>query len=288
MSIFACIGLPAAKRRKLTRLALALAISAGAVTASAQDLRASSVPVPRDTPYSGTIQLHVDASDTRQGIFRVQETIPVTAGALTLLYPQWIPGSHSPSGPVAMLAGLQITANGKPVSWKRDKYNVYAFHVDVPEGASTLDVRFQYLSPRKDGFEITDLMMDMDWSKTALYPAGHYSRAITFVPSMTLAPGWQFGTALETASQSGDTTTFKPVTFNNLVDSPVYAGRHFKRVDLNPGGAAPVHLDIVADAPKYLQITPSQLKVHQALATQALKLFGSHHYDHYDFLFSLD
>jgi predicted metalloprotease with PDZ domain len=287
MSDVAITGLPAARLCKLTRLALALALGVGAGTASAQVVRASSVPEPQDTPYAGTIQLHVDASDTRQGIFRVQETVPVTAGALTLLYPQWIPGNHSPSGPVAMLAGLQISANGKPISWKRDKYDVYAFHLDVPEGVSTLDVQFQYMSPRMDGFEIIDRMMDMDWSKMALYPAGHFSRAITFVPSMTLAHGWQFGTALEAVSQSGDTTTFKPVTFNNLVDSPVYAGRYFKRVDLNPGGAAPVHLDIVADTPAFLEITPEQLREHRALVTQAVKLFGSHHYDHYDFLLSL-
>ncbi len=131
-------------------------------------------------------------------------------------------------------------------------------------------------------------MMDMEWSKVALYPAGHYSRGITFAPSVTLAHGWQFGTALETASQSGDTVDLQAGDASTtLVDSPIYAGRYFKRVDLNPGGKAPVHLDIVADAPKYLEMTPEQLKVHRALVTQAVKLFGSHHYDHYDFLFSL-
>ncbi|MEO9079313.1 MAG: peptidase M61 [Rhodanobacter sp.] len=253
----------------------------------AQQQRSIQVPNAQDTPYPGTIALHVDASDTAQGIFRAHESIPVTAGPLTLLYPQWIPGSHSPSGPIAMLAGLKLSANGKPLSWKRDKYDVYAFHLDVPAGVSTLEADFQYLSPRRGGFEITDRMMDMAWSNVALYPAGHFSRDITFVPSLTLAHGWQFGTALETASQSDDTTTFKPVTFNNLVDSPIYAGKYFKRVDLSPGGKVPIHLDIVADAPKYLEITPEQLKVHRALVTQAVSLFGSQHYDHYDFLFSL-
>jgi predicted metalloprotease with PDZ domain len=268
-------------------MAVSVALAASAV--SAQETRTDQVPPPQDTPYPGTIAIHVDASDTLQGIFRVHETIPVTAGALTLLYPQWIPGDHSPTGPIAMLAGLKLTANGKPLMWKRDEYNVYAFHLDVPAGVSSLDATFQYLSGRTDneGFEITDRMMDMEWSKVALYPAGYFSRGITFAPSLTLAHGWQLGSALETASQSGDTTTFKPVTFNNLVDSPIYAGQYFKRVDLNPGGDAPVHLDIVADAPKYLEVTPEQLKVHRALVTQAVKLFGSHHYDHYDFLFSL-
>ena len=262
---------------------LALASS----VALAQTSRTDTVPPPMDTPYPGTLSLHVDASDTRQGIFRVQETIPVRTGAVTLLYPQWIPGNHSPSGPLAMMAGLTIKADGKTLKWLRDKYNVYAFHLEVPEGASALDVRFQYLSPRDGGFEITDRMMDMDWSKMALYPAGYFTRGIMIEPSVTMAPGWQLGTALEVTSTTDNTTTFKPVSFDHLVDSPIYAGHHFKRVDLNPGGQPPVHLDIVADAPKHLVMTPEQLGQHRALVTQALRLFGSYHYDHYDFLFSL-
>ncbi|HET7359468.1 MAG TPA: peptidase M61 [Rhodanobacteraceae bacterium] len=263
-------------------LAALIALAAGTAPATA------AVPPPQDTPYPGTIAIHVDASDTRQGIFRVHETIPVAAGPLTLLYPKWIPGNHSPSGPVAMLAGLQVSAGGKPLDWTRDEYDVYAFHVDVPAGVGSLDVDFQYLSSRNDGGdEMTRRMLMLEWNNMALYPAGHYSRDIRFAPSVTLPHGWQFGTALETASRSGDTTTFEPVPFNTLVDSPMYAGLYFKRVDLNPGGKAPVHLDIVADAPKYFAMTPQQLQVHRALVAQELKLFGSHHYDHYDFLFSL-
>ncbi|WP_414647803.1 M61 family metallopeptidase [Dyella sp.] len=272
-----------------SRLALAIAMGLAASSAGAQQTPTDNVPAPQDKPYPGTVTIHVDANDTAQGIFRVHETIPVQAGALTLLYPQWIPGDHSPTGPINMLAGLKLTADGKPLKWKRDEYNVYAFHVDVPAGVSSIDASFQYLSGRTDseGFEITDRMMDMAWSKVLLYPAGYFSRGIMFAPSVTFAHGWQFGTALETASQSGDTTTFKPVTLNNLVDSPIYAGQYFKRVDLNPGGDAPVHLDIVADEAKYLAITPEQLQAHRNLVTQATRLFGSHHYDHYDFLFSL-
>lgn len=275
--------------RRLGRLAVALAMGLAATAVSAQQTRADDVPAPQDAKYPGTVALHVDASDTTQGIFRVHETVPVQAGALTLLYPQWIPGDHSPTGPINMLAGLKVTANGKPIAWKRDKYNVFAFHLDVPAGVSSLDVDFQYLSGRteSEGFDITDRMMDMEWSKVSLYPAGYFTRGITYAPSVTLPKGWQLGTALETASKSGDTVTFKPVTFNNLVDSPIYAGQYFKRVDLTSPGDAPVYLDVFADAPKYLEMSQEQVKVHRALVTQALKLFGSHHYDHYDFLFSL-
>ncbi|OZB58476.1 MAG: peptidase M61 [Lysobacterales bacterium 14-68-21] len=287
MPTLSATGSPLVASRKFSRVALAVALALGSTVASAQEGRTGSVPAPQDVPYPGTVTIHVDASDTRQGIYRVHETVPVKPGPFTLLYPQWIPGDHSPTGPVAMLAGLRIEAGGKSLKWTRDKYDVYAFHLDVPEGASSLDVTFQYLSDRRGGFEMTDRMLDLEWNKVALYPAGHYSRRITFAPSVSLPEGWQFGSALETASQSGGTTTFKPVTFNNLVDSPIYAGKYFKRVDLTPPGGAPVHLDIVADAPKYLAMTPHQVQVHRNLAVQATKLFGSHHYDHYDFLFSL-
>ena len=289
MSLVSFAGLSACARRPAFRLAVAVSMALAAGAAFGQGAtRSAQVPPPQDTPYPGTIAIHVDASDTRQGIFRVHETIPVQAGKLTLLYPKWIPGDHSPSGPVAMLAGLDVTANGKPLKWVRDKYDVYAFHLDVPAGVSSIDADFQFLSSRSEGSaEMTDRMLDLEWNKMALYPAGHFSRDITFKPSVTLPAGWKFGTALETSSASGSTTTFKPVPFNTLVDSPMYAGLYFNRVDLNPGGKAPVHLDVVADAPKYLAMTPEQLKVHRGLVTQALKLFGSHHYDHYDFLFSL-
>ena len=272
---------------KQLRLATCLTLALACGTSAAQVSRSTQVPVPQDTPYPGTLSLHVDASDTRQGIFRVHESIPVTAGPLTLLYPEWIPGDHSPTGPIAMLAGLSLRTNGQPLAWVRDKYDVYAFHLQVPEGVTTLEADFQYLSPRRDGFEVTDRMLMLEWNKLALYPAGHFARDIRITPSVSLPQGWQFGSALETAGQSNGVTTFKPVTFNNLIDSPIYAGRHFKRVQLSAAGQAPVYLDVIADAPKYMEMTAGQLQAHRALVSQALKLFGSHHYDHYDFLFSL-
>ncbi len=276
----------------LARLVAVLALCACGATAAGlawADAADVHISPPRDMRYPGTIQLAVDASDTAQGIFRVHEVVPVRHGELTLLYPMWIPGNHSPSGPIAMLAGLTITANGRRLEWMRDEYDVYAFHVDVPRDVSSLDVDFQYLSGRSgvQRIQMTDKMLSLEWNDVSLYPAGYYSRDITFAPSVTLPHGWQFGTALDTLSRSGDTTTFQPVTYNTLIDSPMYAGLYFERVDLDPGAAVPVHLDVVADAPKYLEMTPEQLQVHRNLVTQTYRLFGSHHYNHYDFLFSL-
>lgn len=261
----------------------------GAAAAAGLEWAGRHLTPPQDTPYPGTIEIRVDATDTAQGIFRVHEVVPVRGGELTLLYPKWIPGNHSPSGPVPMLAGITITANGRRLEWQRDEYDVYALRVDVPRSIASLDVDFQYLSGRTamQRIQMTGAMLSLEWSNMSLYPAGHYSRDITFAPSVTLPHGWRFGTALEPLAESGDTTTFKPVRYNTLIDSPMYAGRYFERIDLDPGAAVPVHLDVFADAPKYLQMSAEQLEVHRNLVTQAYRLFGAHHYDHYDFLYSL-
>ncbi|MGN6327771.1 MAG: M61 family metallopeptidase [Rhodanobacter sp.] len=272
---------------KLTRLTSAFAAAAFGISSFAAF---ADVPPPRDVPFEGTVQINVDATDVAHRIFRVHEVIPAQPGPLTLLYPQWLPGNHSPTGPIDKLAGLVVKANGKTLPWKRDTVNVYAFHVDVPAGASSVDVAFEFLSPqaRDQGRVVmTPEMLNLQWNASSLYPAGYATKGITAKTSVKFPAGWQFGTALEVASRDGDTVHFKPISYDNLVDSPIYAGKYFKRVDLDPGAKVPVHLNIVADAPKYLEITPEQLKVHRNLVQQMYKLYGARHYDHYDFLFSL-
>src|SRR5581483_8253929 len=78
---------------------------------------AGSVQRPQDTPYPGTIGLHVDVTDLERHVFNVHETIPVQAGPVTLLYPEWIPGNHAPRGPIDGLGGLLINAGGKRLEW---------------------------------------------------------------------------------------------------------------------------------------------------------------------------
>ncbi len=291
-----CFDIIAIRRRTLPALAVALLVFSGAAllgqSAGPQPTpMPPPTPAPQDRPYPGTLQLVVDATDTARHIFNVRETIPVqSAGPTILLYPQWIPGHHSPNGPVQELSGLVFHANGQRIEWVRDPVDVFAFHVDVPQGARAIDAEFQWLSPvntRVGRVTVTPEMLDLQWNAVALYPAGYFSRDINIEATLRVPDGWQIGTALESASTSGATTTFKPVPFNTLLDSPVYAGHYFKRFDLDPGGPAPVHLDVVADRGDLLEASPEALAAHRALVQQAYKLYGSHHYDHYDFLLSL-
>jgi len=272
-----------------------LVLIAGGVFAESTGPQPSPFPAPivapQDIPYPGVIRLEVDATDIDRHIFQVRETIPVRGGeSLTLLYPEWWPAGHAAYGRVENLAGLKIHADGVRVEWIRDAVNVFAFHVNVPADATMLELEFQFVSAvdaSHDRIVMTSEMLNLQWWSVVLYPAGHFDRQIMLEPSIRVPDGWQLATALEIARTKGNLTKFNPVSLETLIDSPIFAGRYFKRLDLNPGGAFPVHLNMVADRQDLLEISPEQLEAHRALVRQADKLFGSHHYDHYDFLFAL-
>jgi predicted metalloprotease with PDZ domain len=246
---------------------------------------------PRDVPYAGVITLDVDASDVLRGIFRVRERVPVGGrGPLTLLYPEWHPGKHAPRGAINLLSGLTIRASGALLPWRRDPVNVFAFHVDVPPEVDALDLEFQFVSPTQSNqgrIAVTREMLNLQWEAALLYPAGHYASRIRVVPHLTLPEGWSFAVALDGAVTTGQSTRFAETDLETLVDSPLFAGRHFRLVDLDPGAARLVRLNIFADRPDQLAATDAQLEVHRNLVQQAYRLFGSQHYDHYDFLFAL-
>ncbi|ABQ66477.1 peptidase M61 domain protein [Rhizorhabdus wittichii RW1] len=274
----------------LSLLALTLAAPATAIELSLpQPLPIErQVPAARDIAYPGTIELTVDATDVARGVFRIREQIPVAgAGRLYLLYPQWLPGNHAPRGPIDDIANIAITANGRPLAWKRDPVDVYAIQVDVPEGARSIALSFDYVSPTSSSqgrVVMTGDMLSLQWNLTAFYPAGYFTRRIMVAPSAVLPAGWGYGTALEPASPRGSATVaFQPVNFETLVDSPLLAGRYFRQVQLSPK----VRLNIAADHPDELQASDAQIEAHRRLVDQAVKLFGAQHYDHYDFLLSI-
>ena len=273
--------------------ALLFALAPAAVLAQVQPQPVPLPPpiaAPADTPYPGTIELTVDLTDNARRIAAVHEVVPVEGSELTLLYPQWIPGNHSPTGPISKLGGLVITARGRRLPWVRDRVSVYAFHVEVPAGVKSVEVDFEYLSPIKPAegrIQISDEIADLAWNDVLLYPSGHFSRDIPFSTTLKLPEGWKYATALETASAKGETIHFKTTPLNTLVDSPLYAGSHFKRVDLSTSAENKVFLDVFADEESDLAITPEELEVHKKLVAEAAKLYASHHYDHYDFLLLL-
>ena len=122
-------------------------------------------------------RLQVDATDAPRRLFHVQMTMPAKPGAMTLLYPEWIPGEHGPTGPIANLVGLQIQGGGQTIPWKRDSVNMYAFHLDVPAGVSSLDVAFDFISPPESsgftaGASTTSELAVLNWNQLAALSPG--------------------------------------------------------------------------------------------------------------------
>ncbi|MGZ3306478.1 MAG: M61 family metallopeptidase [Asticcacaulis sp.] len=276
--------------RSVSLLALAAALVAAPALAQVAAPPSPAIPAARDEAYTaGTIRLSVDATDTLRKLIRIHEVFPVNqAGDFVVMAPKWLPGDHEPDGEADKMAGFVFTADGKPVPWVRDPVAVNAFHVQVPPGVKEIGVDFQYLAPVNGNvgrIVFTPDMVNVQWTFASLYPAGYFVSRLPVVASLKLPAGWQLGSGLDVEAASADNTiTFKPVSYETLIDSPVFAGRYFKQLDLDPGARVPVHMDIVADKADMLDVPDDVVAIHRKLVQQAYKLYGSHHYDHYDFL----
>jgi predicted metalloprotease with PDZ domain len=240
----------------------------------------------------GNITLAVDASHAPQKILQAHEEIPVKPGELTLYYPKWIPGEHMPDGPIINVAGMFFNANGKTLPWRRDPVRMFSFQLDIPQGVTKLDIHLDFLlSAVSSGFTAgasADAWLDvLNWNQVLLYPAGYSIRKLTYVPSLKIPSGWNFGTALAGAKRNGDTIDFAPVTLNMLIDSPVLSGRYFREIDLTPGQTPNHFMDIAADSPAALAMPPEMERDFRQLVAESGALFHSRHYHDYHFLLTL-
>ncbi len=234
--------------------------------------------------------VEVDARQAPRGIQRSHLVLPVKPGRLTLLYPKWLPGEHSPDGPVAGISGLKFSAGGHAIPWQRDLDNMHAFHLTIPAGATSLDVVFEVdaVAGATDNNALrtsTESLTLILWNQLVLYPAGSQSDGLQYSAKLRLPSGWAFGTALPQAGSTGDAIRFAQVSLTTLIDSPVLAGRHFKTVEL--GGTPPVYLHLAADSDAALNITPASAGQLRKLVAEAGALFGATHYTEYHFLWTL-
>jgi predicted metalloprotease with PDZ domain len=239
-----------------------------------------------------TIVLDIDASDAPRNILHANESIAVKPGDLTLFYPKWIPGEHGPTGPVIDVAGLKIMEAGHPVAWRRDLVEMFAIHVNVPSGADQLDITFDFLlTPEAAGFSsgasASAQLALVSWNTVLLYPLGSKPDGIQVTASIKIPDGWKYGTALRIEKEAGSTIRFATVSLTTLIDSPVLTGSHLRKIDLSPKSGVRHTLDMGCESEEGLNISEQQITAYQNLVAEANLLFGAHHYDHYDFLYSL-
>ena len=231
-------------------------------------------------------------TDAPRKILHAALTIPVQPGPLTLLYPEWIPGEHGPTGPITDLAGIFIRANGNDLAWSRDDVNMFAFHVNVPEGVSSLDVKLDFLATAPAsgftaGASTSANLAIVSWNELVLYPAGHPAADIIVQPAVKLPADWQYGTALTKTGESNGIIQFETVSLEQLIDSPLLAGKYFKEFPLAPEVTPKNYLDLAADGPEDLRIKSETLDAYSNLVREAGALYQSRHYTSYHFLVTL-
>ncbi|MGB6973052.1 MAG: M61 family peptidase [Terracidiphilus sp.] len=260
--------------KRLPWLLVAVALVAPAFCSGQTD---GEVPV-------GPVALTVRLPNPKQTILYVHEVMPVRPGPLTLYYPKYIPGDHAPDGPIGMMMGLEISADGQRLAWLRDEVDMFTFHLTVPTGVDRIDIRFQF--PAQD--RVTPNLMGLEWNDVVLYQAGYPTKAQMYQPALVIPANWHCASSLTTEESSGGRITFRSVPFNTLVDSPVIAGKYFRELDLTPAGSS-VHryLDMVGDDAEALDISDTQATGYRQLVEQAQALFHSHHYGDYHFLLTL-
>jgi predicted metalloprotease with PDZ domain len=238
------------------------------------------------------IELSVDATEAPRKLLHARLVIPAAPGPLTLYYPKWIPGEHMPNGPINDLSGLKIQAGGRPVAWKRDDVDLYAFHCIVPEGADAVEVTLDYLGPTaKEGYSagvsMTARLAILNWHLVLVYPKGRPVRDQQVRACLTLPESWKLGTALPIEASNGARTQFQTVSLETLADSTVLCGAYLKEVRLGPAEGPPHYLILACDSPAGLELSPALNTQYDRLVAEAGALFGARHYHSYRFLVTM-
>jgi predicted metalloprotease with PDZ domain len=238
---------------------------------------------------STPITLAVDLTDAPRKILHATETLPVQPGAMTLVYPEWIPGEHGPTGPIVNQAGFIITTpTGEPVKWERDLTDMYSFHITVPAGVTSLHIKMDFLATSGGQFtaggSTSANLALLSWNTVLVYPAKTNAADVMVSPSITIPGGWKFGTALEPASSP---TSFKTVSLEQLIDSPVLAGRWFREISLAPEITPKHYLDLAGDGPEDILLSQEHIENFNNLIRQTGYLYRSRHYNAYHFLVTL-
>ncbi len=243
----------------------------------------------KSTIQKAPIQITADLTDGSRRLYHAEVDIPVRPGPVSLLTPEWIPGTHMPAGPAQDIVGVTFTSNGQTLPWRRDDVNLYEFHLTAPPGATSIHAHLDCIVHAR----VTDKMAVLEWEKLLLYPANIPVRDIPIQPTVIVPANWGIGTALvpqtpyDPQHPAGGTVKYAPTNVEQLEDSPVITGQYFHEFALAPTVKPEHFIDVVADSPGDQDLRPKTLAEIGNLVREADVEYASHHYNHYHFLLTL-
>jgi predicted metalloprotease with PDZ domain len=240
-------------------------------------------------------RLTLDAVDAPNQVWHASLAIPVTPadGEVTLVFPQWKPGNHAPTGQVANLGMLRATAGGSEARWTRDPNDLYTFHFAVPAQTTELDLAYDVYEGTPSGGDMSAHIGILDWNQVVFAPLHAAMRDVTVAAQIALPPGWTAATALPPATPAAPfampsgTLQFAPVTLETLIDSPLYCGAYERVVPLTSADGMTNEVDLFGESPADIDPTAAEVERWKRLVAQADRLFGGRHWRHYHFLLSL-
>jgi predicted metalloprotease with PDZ domain len=235
------------------------------------------------------IRITADLTDAPRKLYHAEIDIPVKPGPLEVTMPEWIPGTHGPTGRITDVVNLVFTANGKTLLWRRDDVDMYGFHLTIPAGATNLHVHLDSVVTAR----ASDKIAVLEWERLMMYPAHIPVAKIPIQPTVIVPKGWGIGTALtptapyDPNAKTGGKTEYEPTTVEQLEDSPVIAGEYFHEFALAPEISPRHYIDVVSDEPKDSNLRPEVLDEISNLVREASAAYASHHYHVYHFLLTL-
>jgi len=227
------------------------------------------------------IRIEVGLQDLNRSLIHVRQQVSVRPGDLTLVYPKWVPGTHAPKNLVGRIAGLQFSCGGQTLKWRRDDADTHMFHIVIPAGQQELQVAFDVVESSDEA------PFNLRWEHLLLYPSGSAASAVKVQARLKLPTGWAWASALESRISTDGAVTFQETNLADIVDSPVLLGPNSKTYDLGNHGGKAHRIHVFSASEGGLQVDEATLQRYRSLISESKVLFGSRHYDHYDFLISL-
>jgi predicted metalloprotease with PDZ domain len=269
-------------------LAESKTISANGPSSSPTRVGAERLLAANRTSAAHPMTIVADLRDAPQQLLSAEIDIPVKPGPFTFTAARWTLGNHSPSGPIGDITGITVTADGRTLPWKRDRVDLYAFHVRVPSGVNRLHIHDEYLA-WEQGIDVTPNLVELEWGRLMLYPAGVPVGQIIVQPSVLLPEDWQIGSALTFEAVREHAHLFRPTSIRQLEDSPILAGRYFREIPLAESIQPSHYLDVAAESEADLDrnLSTPFLAALNRLVPEAKAMYGPSHYRSYHFLLTL-
>jgi predicted metalloprotease with PDZ domain len=246
------------------------------------------------TAAAADLTVRLDASDPARGRVHSDMTIAAKPGPLTLVVAKWMPGEHSPSGPLDLMIGLEIRANGQRLGWTRDPLDMHALHVDVPAGADHIEVSMDSALQTEKGFSegasSTERLAVIMWNERLLFPKGIDAETCTASASLRIPAGWNVASGAEFTVLRDGTVQFEELPLARLIDSPVQMGRYTKIIDVPGSSPRPDirhRIALAADSAAALAVPDDFAAGYGRMVAEAGALFGSRMYRHYTWLLTL-